>query len=63
MSNNPTEIFIPDAQTGLRDYFAGQALTALLQRWCRWDDIDHNKSLAKQAYGIADALLEARKNS
>lgn len=35
----------------LRDYFAGQALISM---------VGHSISIAKEAYQIADAMLEAR---
>ena len=45
----------------LRDYFAGQALAHLLMN----PSIEYEtyQSVAKDAYAIADAMLEARKES
>ena len=49
----------------LRDYFAGQALPAAIKIVDRMSDEtsrDLDKEAAMFAYGIADALLEARDN-
>ncbi len=54
-----TVFFGEDGMT-LRDWFAGQALTG----WLASYDADQSvkaKSLAEFAYGVADAMLEARK--
>ena len=41
----------------LRDYFAGQALTALSGNGHATDD-----AIVKACYSLADAMLDARKN-
>jgi hypothetical protein len=46
---------IQDGMT-LRDYFAGQALVALLSR----SDFLRSKIIAENAYAYADAMLEER---
>jgi hypothetical protein len=46
---------IQDGMT-LRDYFAGQALIALLSR----SDFLRSKIIAENAYAYADAMLEER---
>lgn len=43
----------------LRDQFAMAALTAILHR--NHDTFTEIKNVAKHAYGVADAMLEARK--
>jgi hypothetical protein len=48
---------IQDGMT-LRDYFAGQALVALLSR----SDFLRSKIMAENAYAYADAMLEERGN-
>lgn len=48
---------IQDGMT-LRDYFAGQALVALLSR----SDFLRSKIIAENAYAYADAMLEERGN-
>ena len=56
------KVFYQDGMT-LRDWFAGQALALLGGR--SWDDTCSDAGLIKiwahSAYGIADAMLEARK--
>ena len=49
----------PDADSGmtLRDWFAGQALSAIAEAWAH-DLAD--KDTAKRAYEIADAMLLER---
>ena len=42
----------------LRDYFAAMAMQAMCEEVSRYDKFD---SCAKDAYKIADAMLEARK--
>ena len=45
----------------LRDYFAGQLLARTdSSNWSKWDD-STAKVLAKWAYDVADAMIEARK--
>ena len=47
----------------LRDWFAGQALSGILTI-CVHDTVEHGKfpqHIARNAYEIADAMLEARK--
>jgi hypothetical protein len=48
------------AGMSLRDYFAAEALAALLTR-VALDDPHQLAALASDAYRVADALLEARK--
>ena len=68
--NEETAFPVPIGQTGedrcgisLRDWFAGQALQGTL------DPVDahygqHNAiALAQAAYGVADAMIEARKEA
>lgn len=40
----------------LRDYFAAKAMQALTEL------LSHPKDVARNAYAIADAMMEARKN-
>jgi hypothetical protein len=46
----------------LRDYFAGQVAIGVMSEY--WNGDSYNeptfKDIAQQAYGIADAMLEAR---
>ena len=42
----------------LRDWFAGQALTG---NWEIMVEIDDPKPIARMAYAMADAMIEARK--
>jgi len=42
----------------LRDYFAAKAMQSMCEEVIRYDDF---KSCAKNAYQMADAMLEARK--
>lgn len=42
----------------LRDYFAAKAMQAMCEEVVRYDDL---KLCAKNAYLMADAMLEARK--
>lgn len=44
----------------LRDYFAGQALAGLPSHMKEFQT-DHRIKIAEWAYGLADAMLEARK--
>lgn len=44
---------------GLRDWFAGQALSALIQK----GDGQSVKDIAMAAYAAADALIEVRKKA
>ena len=49
----------------LRDYFAAQSISALLQYITnREQDLDYPdfKAIAEDSYSIADAMMEARKN-
>ena len=55
------------AGMSLRDYFAGQALPAVItatsagqHRPMRDDGLDLVRSMARDAYEIADAMIEAR---
>lgn len=62
----------------LRDYFAGKVISRMVMRDLRrlrrdacadgedltlFDDADCWKDAAKEAYGIADAMIEARKGT
>jgi hypothetical protein len=47
-----------DSGMTLRDYFAGQALSAVISKQ---QGVVWHGDLAKQAYQFADAMLEARK--
>jgi hypothetical protein len=47
------------AEEQLRDWFAGQAIGALLETWGAGDGLE---SYAEEAYRCADAMLEARKS-
>lgn len=58
----------PQDGMSLRDWFAGQALDALIEDICRpseyetADKAEHpRQTVARRAYAIADAMLEARK--
>jgi hypothetical protein len=42
-----------------RDYFAGQALVGLVTNWADYPDITL-EAAAKQAYGLADAMIAQR---
>jgi hypothetical protein len=42
----------------LRDYFAAKAMQAMCEEVSRYDQFD---SCAKDAYKLADAMMEARK--
>ena len=69
MADNPNAFPITDAGQihpgmTLRDWFAGQALSQVLEVMRREPAFDPERSLllaAKGAYIIADALLDARK--
>ena len=52
-----------DAGMTLRDYFAGQVAAGAMSEYWNADSNVHVswECIAKQAYGIADAMLEARK--
>ena len=58
----PTDNFEPIEGMTLRDYFADEAMQAMIplmeQPLNDWHDF---KSLSKAAYNQADAMLEARK--
>ena len=41
----------------LRDYFAGQALPALIAQYC---ETETPREITKRAYRMADLMLEAR---
>lgn len=57
-TGNSTWNLEPEAGMSLRDWFAGQALAGSDFMECvGWTHID----LAKYAYSLADAMLEARK--
>jgi hypothetical protein len=47
----------------LRDYFAAAALSGFVTREARGNlsSADYEKQIAQAAYGVADAMLEARK--
>jgi hypothetical protein len=55
-----------DSGMSLRDYFAGQALIGMIASAPITDRTDPRKvnkpGWARQAYGFADAMLEARKD-
>ena len=55
--------YTADGHNGMtqRDYFAGQALGGLLSGQYRETGQYNFSSLPKEAYAIADAMLEARK--
>lgn len=62
----PTDLNAYEGRPGmsLRDWFAGQALAAIIEH-CRTDtdarySPDIEAFFAKRAYGVADAMLEAR---
>jgi hypothetical protein len=44
----------------LRDYFAAKAMQGLLTSPQMYEDVNDNKSCAKRAYDIADAMLAER---
>lgn len=50
--------FAPSSGMTLRDYFAAKAMQAMCEEVSRYDQFD---SCAKDAYKMADAMLEARK--
>ena len=57
MDNSPSMVSI-----NLRDYFAGQALAGILANGAGEDDSQTLRLIiANDAYGYADAMLEARK--
>jgi hypothetical protein len=43
----------------IRDWFAGQIAPQLVYDWCECDP-EHYKTLAINAYKLADAMIEAR---
>ena len=64
MDDIPRAFPIPVAGMTLRDWFAGQALSQVLEAMRREPAFDPERSLilaAKGAYIVADALLDARK--
>lgn len=53
-----TNEFEPVGGMTLRDYFAAKAMQSMCAEVARYDDFVH---VAKAAYKMADAMLEARK--
>ena len=53
-----------DPGMGLRDYFAGQALAALIPALCsNADTVSYlNIEVAEDAYNLADSMLHAREH-
>jgi hypothetical protein len=45
----------------LRDWFAGQAMAAELVAWGNSSTEGHEINIARRAFAMADAMLEARK--
>ena len=73
--NQPAFPFVAEDENGmvlnmgmdLRDYFASKAMQGMMcdpdHQLGAWDNyIDWHKNLTIQAYQIADAMMEARKN-
>jgi hypothetical protein len=64
--NDPGQFTIPQQPIDLRDYFAGQALVALvinqdrLGVTCKHFDVTPFEAAARLAYMHADAMLKAR---
>ena len=51
----PSDLWTP---VDLRDYFAGQALQAIIMK----EGVAHRKNRAQDAYAAADAMLAARES-
>jgi len=63
LSGLPNDNFIyPQAGMTLRDYFAAAALQGLAVNAHNFDNMS-DKSIAENAYLIADAMIEARKGT
>ena len=69
MADHPADRLWNHAQTGmsLRDWFAGQALDAIIRAACAGQRFPHSypsecaeSAMARNAYRIADAMLKAR---
>lgn len=64
LSSLPNDTFIyPEAGMSLRDYFAGQAMVALLplcNNDARTEGLAYPEHVAAVSYGMADAMLKAR---
>jgi hypothetical protein len=64
LESNKEHLMIPEEMT-LRDWFAGQTLSGIAKDYqSGYDDPNSYmaKNLALRAYGIADAMMEARNN-